>query len=41
MVSGRPAGSRKSGAGSPEIVNEKFDTEFNREVCDFREASQI
>ena len=36
MVSGRPARSRKSGLGGPEVVNEKFDKELNRELDGFR-----
>ena len=41
MVSGRLARSRKSGPGGPEVVNDKFDKELNREVDGFRYASQI
>ena len=36
MVSSRPAGSRKSGPGSPELVNETFGKELNREMDGFR-----
>ena len=36
MVSGRLASSRKSGLGGPEVVNEKRDTELNREMYGFR-----
>ena len=36
MVSGRLARSRKSGPGGPEVVNEKFDQELNREMDGFR-----
>ena len=36
MVSGRLARSRKSGHGCPEVVNEKFDKQFNREMDGFR-----
>ena len=36
MVSDRPARSRKSGLGVPEVVNEKFDKEFNGEMVGFR-----
>ena len=36
MVSDRLARSRKSGPGGPEVVNEKFDKEFNREMNGFR-----
>ena len=36
MVSGRLARSRKSGLGGPEIVNEAFDKELNREMDGFR-----
>ena len=36
MVSGRPARSRKSGPGSPEVVNDQFDKELNREMDGFR-----
>ena len=35
MVSGRLARSRKSGARGPEVVNEKFDKELNREMDGF------
>ena len=35
MVSGRLARSRKSGPGGPEVVNEKFDKEFNGEMGGF------
>ena len=35
MVSGRLARSRKSGPGSPEVVNKKFDKELNREIDGF------
>ena len=38
MVSGRLARSRKSGPGSPEVVNEKFDQELNRETDSGRHA---
>ena len=41
MDSGRLARSRKAGPGCPEVANEQFDKEFNREMGDFREASQI
>ena len=41
MVSGRLAGSRKSGPGGPEVVNEKIDKELTREMDGFRQASQI
>ena len=34
MVSGRLARARKSGPGGPEVVNERFDKEFNREIHD-------
>ena len=36
MVSGRLVRSRKSGPGGPEVVNEKFDKELNREMDGFR-----
>ena len=36
MVSGRLARSRKSGPGGPEVVDEKFDQELNREMNAFR-----
>ena len=36
LVSSRPARSRKSGPGGPEVVNEKFDKELNREMNGFR-----
>ena len=32
MVSGRLARSRKSGPGSPEVVNKKFDEDLNIEM---------
>ena len=35
MVSARPARCRKSGPGSPEVVNEKLDKELNREMDGF------
>ena len=38
MVSGRLARSRKSGPGGPEVVNEKFDKELNRETDSGRHA---
>ena len=38
MVSGRLARSRKSGPGIPEVVNEKFDKELNREMDSGRHA---
>ena len=41
MVSDRLARSRKSGPGGPEVVNEKFDNELNRELAGFGQASQI
>ena len=41
MVSGRLARSRKSGPGGPEVVNDQFDKELNREMDGFRQASQI
>ena len=41
MVSGRLARSRKSGPGGPDVVNEKFDKELDREMDGFRRASQI
>ena len=41
MVSSRLARSRKSDPGGPEVVNDKFETELNREVFGFRQASQI
>ena len=40
MVSGRLARARKSGPGGPEVANEKFGKELNREMDGFREASQ-
>ena len=36
MVSGRLARSRKSGPGGPEVVNENFEKELNREMNGFR-----
>ena len=36
MVAGRPARSGKSGPGAPEVVNEKFNKELNREMNAFR-----
>ena len=36
MISSRLARSRKSGPGGPEVVNEKFDKELNREMDVFR-----
>ena len=36
QFSSRLARSRKSGPGSPEVVNEKFDKELNREMDGFR-----
>ena len=36
MVSVRLARSSKSGPGGPEIVNEKIDKEFKREMNGFR-----
>ena len=36
MVSGRLARSRKSVSGGPEVVNEKFYKELNREMDGFR-----
>ena len=36
MVSDRLARSRKSGPGGPEVVNEKLDEEWNREMDGFR-----
>ena len=39
MVSGRLARSRKSGPGGPEVVNETFDKELNREMDGFRSVS--
>ena len=36
MVLGRLARARKSGPGGPEVVNEKFDKELNREMDGFR-----
>ena len=41
MVSGKLDRSRKSGPGGPELVNEKFDQELNREMDGFKWASQI
>ena len=41
MVSGRLARSRKSGPGGPEVVNEKFDKELNRQIGGVSQASQI
>ena len=41
MVSDRLARSRKSGPGAPEVVNERFDKELDREMDGFRWASQI
>ena len=35
MVSGKLARSRKSGPGGPEVVNENFDKELNREMDAF------
>ena len=32
MVSGRLAGSRKSGPGGPEVVHKRFDQESNRKL---------
>ena len=32
MVSGRLARSRKSSTGGPEVINQKFDKELNREM---------
>ena len=40
MAPGRLARSRKSGSGGPEVVNEKFGKELNREMDGFRYASQ-
>jgi hypothetical protein len=36
MVSDRLARSRKSGPEGPEVVNENFDKELNREMDGFR-----
>ena len=36
MASGRLARSGISGPGDPEVVNEKFDKELNREIDGFR-----
>ena len=36
VIAGRLARSRKSGPGGPEVVNEKFDKELNREMDGFR-----
>jgi hypothetical protein len=36
MVSGRLARSRKCGLVGPEVVNERFDQELNREMEGFR-----
>ena len=36
MVSGRLARSRKSGSGGPEVVNDKFDKELDREMDGLR-----
>ena len=36
MVSGRLARSRKSDTGGPEVVNDRFDKELNREMNGFR-----
>ena len=41
MVSDRRDRSRKSGPGGPELVNEKFDKDLNREMDGLRYASQI
>ena len=41
MVSARLARSMKSGPEGTEVVNEKFDTELNREMDGFSKASQI
>ena len=40
-ISGRLARSRKSGPGGPEVVNDKCDKEFIKEMNGFRWASQI
>ena len=40
MISDRLARSRKSGPGSPELLNEKFDKELNREMNGFRQAAR-
>ena len=36
MLSGKLARSRKSGPGGPEVVNEKFHKELNREMDGFK-----
>ena len=36
MVAGRLAKARKSSPGGPEVENEKFDKELNREMDGFR-----
>ena len=36
MLSGWLARSRKSGPGGPEVVNDQFDKELNREMDGFR-----
>ena len=41
MVSGRLARSSKSGPGCPEVVNETFDKESNKEMDSFKQAIQI
>ena len=41
MDSGRLARSRKSCPGGPEVVNEKLDKEFNREMDGIRWVGQI
>ena len=36
VVSCRLVRSRKSGPGGPEVVNERFDKEFNSEMAGFK-----